>query len=167
MTSTSTVDDNDASLQREIGEFTEKLEQQGVHAALQYLNSRTPHRYTGIFRFDNDTLRSEVLFDRYELTLTKGADAPMEATYCSLVGRQQAPLEINDATTDARVKGVIDTPVVSYCGVLIRDNEGRAFGSLCHYDMQRCQERTTDLPLLEAAAKLFYKHLGTPSARIS
>ncbi|WP_426061087.1 hypothetical protein [Hymenobacter sp. B1770] len=162
---TNTVDENNASLQREIGEFTDALEQQGVHAALQYLNSRTPHRYTGIFRFDDDILRNEVLFDRYELTLTKGADAPLEATYCSLVGQQQAPLEINDATTDARVKGIINTPVVSYCGVLIRDDNGRAFGSLCHYDMQRCQERITDLPLLEVASKLLYQHLSNPAQR--
>jgi len=76
-----------------------------------------------------------------------------------LVDRHQAPLEITDAATDPRVKGVIDTPVVSCCGVLIQDWEGNAFGSLCHYDMQRCQERTTDLPLLEAAAALLYRHL--------
>jgi hypothetical protein len=43
--------------------------------------------------------------------------------------------------------------------VLIRDAEGKAFGTLCHYDMQRCQERTTDLPLLEEAAGLLYKQL--------
>jgi hypothetical protein len=144
---------------REIGEFSTVLHQQGVHAALKYLNGRTPHRYTGVFRFDGEKLRNEALFDRYEPNLEQGEDAPMEATYCSLVGRQQAPLEINDATTDQRVMGLIDTPVISYCGVLIRDDQGTAFGTLCHYDMQRCQERTTDLPLLEAAAVLLYKHL--------
>jgi hypothetical protein len=160
-----TVDENEASMQREIGEFEDALHRRGVQAALQYLNSRTPHRYTGIFRFDGDTLRNEALFDRYESTLTKGTDAPMEATYCSLVGRQQAALEINDATTDPRVKDIINTPVVSYCGVLIRDSEGKPFGSLCHYDMQRCQERTTDLPLLEAASRLLYQQLNKPQTQ--
>lgn len=143
----------------EINQFTDILQRQGVHESLKFLNSRTPHRYTGVFRFDGDQLRNETLFDRYEPSLQQGADAPMEATYCSLVGRQQAPLEIHDASTDPRVQGVIDTPVISYCGVLIRDAEGKAFGTLCHYDMQRCQERTTDLPLLEAAAALLYRHL--------
>jgi hypothetical protein len=146
-------------MQREIGEFESILRQQGIHAALKYLNHRTPHQYTGIFRFDGDTLRNEVLFDRYNPQLLKGDDAPMAATYCSLVGRQEAPLEIMDAATDTRAKGVIDTPVVSYCGVLIRDVAGRAFGTLCHYDMQRCEERTTDLPLLQAAAEMLYQHL--------
>nr|GFD17252.1 hypothetical protein [Tanacetum cinerariifolium] len=45
---------------------------------------------------------------------------------------------------------------------------GQAYGTLCHYDMQRCQERTTDLPLLEAAAPLLYQHFhasgGAPTA---
>ncbi|GAA4362393.1 hypothetical protein GCM10023185_30290 [Hymenobacter saemangeumensis] len=149
----------DTAMLEEIGEFTEILQQQGVHAALKYLNGRTPHRYTGIFRFDGDMLRNEALYDRYQPDLEQGADAPMANTYCSLVGRQQAPLEIHDASTDQRVKGLIDTPVVSYCGVLIRDSHGRAYGTLCHYDLQRCQERTTDLPLLEAAAKLLFMQL--------
>lgn len=88
-----------ASLLPEIGEFTEHLRRHGVHGALQYLNNRTPHRYTGVFRFDDDMLRNEALFDRYQPELTKGEDAPMAATYCALVGRQEAPLEINDAST--------------------------------------------------------------------
>jgi hypothetical protein len=149
----------------EIAEFTKVLQQSGVHAGLRYLNTRTPHRYTGIFRFDGAVLRNEALLDRYEPALQKGDDVPMEATYCSLVGQQEAPLEINDATTDQRVLGKIDTPVVSYCGMLIRDYQGKAFGTLCHYDMNRCQERTTDVPLLEAAAGLLYRALRPAETR--
>ncbi|UOQ74032.1 hypothetical protein [Hymenobacter cellulosilyticus] len=151
---------DDALMKREIGEFTDVLQRQGVHAALRYLNNRTPHQYTGIFRFDGDMLRNVALFDRFQPALEKGGDAPMGETYCSLVGRQQAPLEIADATTDSRAKGIINTPVISYCGVLIRDTQGRAFGTLCHYDMQRCEERTTDMPLLLAAAGMLYQHLA-------
>lgn len=147
----------------EITEFKTQLQQRGVHAALEYLNRRTPHRYTGLFRFDGDTLRNEVLLDRLQPSVSQGLDVPMAATYCSLVGRQQAPMTILDAATDAQAQGVV-TPVMSYCGVPVRDDQGRAYGTLCHYDMQRCQERTTDLPLLQAAAQLLYQHLHpTPS----
>jgi hypothetical protein len=117
------------------------------------LNDRTPHRYTGVFRFDGNTLRNEALFDRFRPALERGEDVPMAATYCSLVGREQAPLEIVDAARDPCAQE-IQTPVISYCGVLIRDEEGNPFGTLCHYDMQRCQERTADIPLLEAAGGL-------------
>ncbi|MBW3130578.1 GAF domain-containing protein [Hymenobacter profundi] len=143
----------------EISVFGQVMQQQGLHAALEYLNSRTPHRYTGLFRFDGEVLRNEALFDRYQPAMRRGDDVPMAVTYCSLVGRQQAPLEITDATIDSHVLGLIDTPVISYCGVLVRDAQGQPFGTLCHYDMQRCQERTTDQPLLEAAAKLLYQQL--------
>jgi hypothetical protein len=51
-------------LLHEIGLFTDLLHQQGVHAALEHLNHRTPHRYTGLFRFDGEMLRNEALFDR-------------------------------------------------------------------------------------------------------
>lgn len=145
-------------MQPELQEFSTLLQAQGVHAALEYLNRRTPHRYTGIFRFDGDTLRNEALFDRYQPDLKRGDDVPMAVTYCSLVGREQAPLEILDAASDPRAQE-IQTPVISYCGVLIRDDEGNPFGSLCHYDTQRCQVRTTDMPLLEAAGALLRGHM--------
>ena len=157
MTNTTTLNE-ETPMRAEIGEFAALLHQQGVHAALGYLNHRTPHRYTGMWRFDGDTLRSEVLFDRNMADVRQGADAPMAATYCSLVGRTEAPVQLLDAAVDPQALG-IDTPVISYCGALVRDGQGKAFGTLCHYDLQRCQERTTDQPLLNAAAQLLYTHL--------
>lgn len=148
-------------MQPEINAFSACL-QQGTHQALEYLNSRTPHRYTGVFRFDGEMLRNEALFDRYQPTVRQGEDVPLAVTYCALVGRQQAPLQILDAPIDPQAAGV-ETSVISYCGVLIRDAQGRAYGTLCHYDLQRCQERTTDLPLLEEAARLLYHKLHPKS----
>ena len=141
---------------KELQEFKGALESSGVHGALGYLNKRTPHRYTGIYRYDGETLRSLAIYDRYDPNVQKGEDAPMAATYCSLLQEQQA-LEITDATEDARVKDIVITPVTSYCGVLIRDSDGKPFGSLCHFDMKRCQERLTDFPLLESAAEILYQ----------
>jgi hypothetical protein len=146
-------------MDNELSEFTTLVQQHGVHAALVYLNRRTPHRYTGLFRFDGTVLRNEVLVDGNQPLVRQGDDTPMAATFCSLVGRQQAPLEILDAATDPQFGGLVETPVVSYCGVLIRDAQGQPYGTLCHYDMQRCQERTTDQPLLTAAAALLYQQL--------
>jgi hypothetical protein len=154
----STITSREDQMLPEIGVFADLLQRQGVPAALEYLNHRTPHRYTGLFRFDGDMLRNEVLFDRNQPSVCQGEDVPMAVTYCALVGRQEAPVNILDAAIDPQAQGV-DTPVISYCGVLIRDDQGQAYGTLCHYDLQRCQQRTTDLPLLEAAARLLYYHL--------
>jgi hypothetical protein len=96
----------------EISVFADLLQQQGVHAALEYLNHRTPHRYTGVFRFDGEMLRNEVLYDRNQTTTRQGNDVPLALTYCALVGRQEAPLTILDAATDPLAQGV-DTSVIS------------------------------------------------------
>ncbi|MBC6608688.1 hypothetical protein H8B13_17810 [Hymenobacter sp. BT188] len=150
----------------DIEQFSSLLERHGIHTALQYLNSRTPHRYTGVFRFEGDQLRNEALYDRRDpINVVHGPDAPLEASYCILLTRQQSPLEITDASTDPRLSHLTNKPVLSYCGVLIRDNAGKPFGSLCHFDVERCQERTTDLPLMQAAADLLYNHLHPTDAK--
>ncbi|CAN5118788.1 hypothetical protein BH09BAC2_BH09BAC2_17990 [soil metagenome] len=139
-------------------EFKDILKNFGLHDALGFLSRRTPHRYTGIYKFDGDTLRNLVLYDGYDPKLTKGEDAPMAATYCSLV-KTREKLEIKDSENDEGVKGKIITPVVSYCGVLIKDADGTPFGTLCHFDMKRCEESSLDFQLLEEAAKVVFKYL--------
>ncbi len=138
--------------------FKSLLINSGLHDALGFLNRRTPHRYTGVYKFDGETLRNLALYDSYDPKLIKGEDAPMAATYCSLV-QTQRKLEINDAENDKRVKGIIITPVVSYCGVLITDAAGNPFGTLCHFDMKRCQEPVLNFPMLEEAAKYLFEFL--------
>ena len=142
-----------------IKEFESQLTTIGLHSALKYLNSRTPHRFTGIYKYDDPTLRNLVLYDSYHPELLKGDDAPMIATYCSLVKSEEL-LEINNSLEDKRVNGIIITPVISYCGVLIKDNEGNPFGTVCHFDMKRCQERFSDFNLMEEAARLIFNKLG-------
>lgn len=142
----------------EVVAFTQVLQQEGAHAALGYLNSRTPHRYTGVFRFEGQFSRNVVLFDRYDLLVQHGQDVPLIEAFCSLVGREQVPVQVIDASLDPRA-WEINTLVVSYCGVLMRDPQGGIYGTLCHYDLELCQALAMNLPLLEAAATLLYAHL--------
>ena len=59
-----------------------------------------------------------------------------------------------------------DNPVVYYCGVLIRDQAGTAIGTLCHYDLRRCETRSSELPLMGSAAPLLYQAIkDLPSVR--
>jgi hypothetical protein len=64
--------DSEDQMLAEIGAFTSLLQQQGVHPALEYLNQRTPHRYTGLFRFGGEVLHNEALFDRYQPQVRQG-----------------------------------------------------------------------------------------------
>lgn len=131
----------------------------GIHAALRYLNSRTPHRYTGVYRYHGEMLHNMALFDRFDPEKQRGTDIPMADAYCANVGRTREPLEFTDAKGDGRFPYLPGSSVVSYSGVLISSPEGVPYGTLCHYDIRRCETRTSDIPLLKAAAPLIYEAL--------
>lgn len=138
----------------------EVLRVDALHALLRLLNARTPHRFTGVFRYDGDILRSVCLFDRSDSALRKGSDYPMQDTYCSRVASASGALEFSDIDApDAPIRNP-KSPVVSYCGVLIRDAQGRGVGTLCHYDVLPCQERVSDRELLEALSPLIFAAMG-------
>lgn len=143
----------------DILELENTLQSGGVHEALRWLNSRTPHRFTGIYRYDGDTLRNVHLFDRFDPTVRTSGDAPLTATWCALVGQHGGSIEIPDSTKEIRFPVLPVTPVISYCGALIRDEHGEPYGTLCHYDMLPCEERKSDIPLLEAATPLIYQRI--------
>lgn len=142
-----------------LAELTDVLEEGGVHAALRYLNSRTPHRFTGVYRYDGAMLRNECLFDRHAPEALRGDDVAAEDAYCSMLSGRAEPLEFADVANDADVAVKPGSPVISYCGALITTPEGEPFGSLCHFDFLPCQSRTSDAPLLEQAAHLVYRAL--------
>jgi CheY-like chemotaxis protein len=127
----------------------------GVHAALAFLNERTLHRFTGVYRFDGITLRNVSLFDRINPSALKGDDAPMRETYCSIVGRERAPFVTADTETDARlVEHPARLNVQSYCGVLLRNADSTPFGSLCHFDLAPVEPPGDVLDILEEAGPL-------------
>ena len=143
----------------EILELENTLQNGGMHEALRWLNSRTPHRFTGIYRYDGDILRNLHLFDRFDPTVRSGGDTPLIATWCALVGQLDSSLEVPDGAKEVRFPLLPVTQVISYCGALIRDENGDSYGTLCHFDMRPCEERKSDLPLLEAATPLFYQRI--------
>ncbi len=130
------------------------LDNDGLHAALRLLNERTPHRFTGIYRYDGDMLRNVILFDVHDRQLLRGDDIPMSASYCALLQDDfDGAIEFDDPGSDALAKARSHlSPVVSYCGVLLVDAGGEPFGSLCHYDLKPCQARTSDLAMLRSLA---------------
>jgi hypothetical protein len=143
----------------ELSALQQALDEQGLHAALAYLNSRTPFRFTGVYRFDGDTLRNVCLFDRWSPAARQGADAPMAQTFCAIVAQHPEGLQVDDGRSDERFPWMADNAVISYCGTLLRDQTGAAFGTLCHFDVQRCQPSHQELALLQGAAPLVVRHL--------
>ena len=141
-------------LTEDLDELKRILATGGLHPVLAFLNDRTPHRFTGVYRYDGDMLRNVSLFDRFEPGTVKGDDISLEDAYCSIVKETGKALEFSDARTDGKVVYKPQSQVISYCGVLLRDADGGAFGALCHFDPAPCQPRISDLPFLEAAGAL-------------
>jgi len=143
--------------------FEDALTRSGLHGALRFLNDRTPHRFTGVYRYDGAMLRSVGLFDQYNPVAGPGADAPLAQTFCSLLPRLYGTLAFPEASQDPRVSH-IETPVVSYCGVQLRDADGRPIGTLCHFDLKPCEPRISDLHFLEMIAPLLQPAIvGVPT----
>ncbi|MGV3570570.1 MAG: GAF domain-containing protein [Ramlibacter sp.] len=139
----------------DLAQFQHLLQAEGTRGALGYLNGRTPHRFTGIFRFDGDMLRSVQLIDKWDASVEQGDDLPVATAYCAHLKRTGESLQVGDGRSDPRVPWMNDSPIVSYCGTPIVDEHGEPWGALCHFDLQPCQAKDSDMPLLQAAGKLF------------
>lgn len=154
------------SQEADVREFTSILETEGMHPALAFLNSRTPHRCTAIYRNDGHVMSNLVLYDRMDPTCRRGIDVAVDDAYCSHVGAHGQAFEFRDTQLLAVGEHRPNNPVVCYCGVVISDGSARMWGTLCHYDFKPCEMRKSDIPLLQALAPLVYAHLaGSTSGR--
>ncbi|HEX8850473.1 MAG TPA: GAF domain-containing protein [Gemmatimonadaceae bacterium] len=147
-----------------------RLREGGVPAALEMLNARTRFRFTGIYRAEPPLLRNVFLVDRENPTVRVcGAVCPLDETYCAITCAREAAFMTHDATRDARLG---DHPardsVISYAGVPLRLAGGRAWGTLCHFDLRPRLLPRGELVLLEAAAPIFVRWLlaDSPTPRL-
>jgi hypothetical protein len=129
----------------ELDKLRKVLGESGLHDALRYLNGRTPYRFTGVYRYDGDTLRNVALFDRWAPEQRQGVDAPMRETFCAIVREEGDWLEVDHGAEDQRFPWMHQNAVACYSGALIRDAEGAPYGTLCHFDVNRVQQTNGDL----------------------
>ena len=132
------------------------LHSDGIEGLLKYLNGRTPHRFTGVFRFARPLLKNVALADSWNEQDSLMPDAPIESTLCALLHESGVSFVADDTRGDARVCNspqLDGTPVGAYCGVMLRGPGGEALGSLCHFDMKPCSVRHGEGRVLEAVAR--------------
>ena len=133
------------------------LRSSNVVPALAYLNARTRFRFTGIYRVEPPLLRNLHLFDRENPALNVSGNAgPLEDTYCSITARSQRGFSTPDALADRRLDShAARDSVISYCGIPIRMEDGRVWGTLCHFDVRPRLVPPTEVPVLESVVTLF------------
>jgi len=144
--------------------FESCLHREGLQPALRYLNLRTPHRYTGVFRFDGDMLRCVAMVDKWDSEVTGRPDVPMAEAYCAHVHRTGEAVRVDHGPTDPRFPWMASSPFLSYCGAVICDPQGRHWGALCHFDTSRCEAQSSDLPMVVEAARLLYAQACSAAA---
>lgn len=107
----------------------------GLNAAMRWLNSRVPYRFTAIFAFDGDMLRNICFVDKDNADVTKCVDQPILDSYCTYIHRSGKPFSVEQASMDARVA---DHPkrdsYQCYYGVPLVDTNGKILGTVCHFD---------------------------------
>lgn len=144
-----------------LGALTRAMRRHGVHGTLAYLNSRTRHRYTGVYIFDPPRLRNYALHDRENPGVRCMGDLDLRDTYCGIIHDRQRDLLIDNALTDARLSDHPNlTQTVAYHGFALRNSVGDCFGSLCHWDVRPRLLRVSEIPLLRAAADLIARAIG-------
>jgi GAF domain-containing protein len=140
--------------------FREALAGAGLHRALQLLNQTTTYRFTGVYCFEPDWVRSVVLFDRENPMLRIGADVPMKESYCLYTARAGEVLVIENAPKDPRWNGhAARDSVLSYVAVLLADRAGTPLGTLCHFDFCGREVPPGSIEILSAVRPTVEAHL--------
>jgi hypothetical protein len=143
-----------------VDHFEHVLQDQGLFEALGYLNSTTEHRFTGIYRFEQDWVRSVLLFDRGNPHLRAGADVKLKESYCMLTAQSNELYCIEDAQSDPRLlQHAARDSVLCYCAVHLLTPEGHSWGTLCHFDFRPCRFAAETIQVLEAVRPLVERAL--------
>lgn len=131
------------------------LRARDLRGAVMFLNSLTTHRFTSLYRFDGDMLRNVVFFDRENPAQDTCYDLPVSASYCVFVRDGAHTVTIDDAHRDASVGDHPKRPHIrAYCGVPMLDEQGRLFGTICHFDFVPRAISEVNVALMEAIAPL-------------
>jgi hypothetical protein len=114
------------------------LERSGVHALLARLNARTRFRFTGVYRLAPPRLQHLAVYDRENPSLLVGGSSTLAESCCAIVAETGRGFETSAVHVDARLDGHLARrrPVQAYQGVALHEPDGRAWGTLCHYDLR-------------------------------
>lgn len=133
--------------------FRETLKEGGVRTALKFINSRSRHRFTSIYRFDGSTLHNLYLYDRANPDFGLFPDAPLAESYCSIVNETATAFVTQDSLRDTRVG---EHPkrelILSYCGIPLFQTDGALFGTLCHFDFLPHEIAQSEVEFLKVIA---------------
>ena len=142
------------------------LKDKGVRELLIFLNRLTAHRFTALYRFNDETLENLYFFDRQHPEMLSTPEIPVLASYCVFVRNSGRTFATSDSLSDDRVSGhPKQQEVQSYCGVPLVNDDGVMFGTICHFDFQPIAITDDNVTLMEAVAPMLQIFGNLPIAR--
>lgn len=143
-------------------EYKLLLEIQGP-AGLEFLNTRVPHRYTGVFRLHEGALHNTFLYDKQGEIIPEFLQVvPLLDSFCHLTLRDGL-FTTHDSSSDQRLDGhKYQGVLLSYIGLPLLDNFGVLYGTICHFDEQAMVLADDEFEIFRKAAKLLPAYLNKP-----
>ncbi|HEY8355951.1 MAG TPA: hypothetical protein VIL30_00715, partial [Ramlibacter sp.] len=119
-----------------LGEIEHELARRGLLGALQVLNARVPHRFTGVYRLDGPLLRNVALADKHlHLEPVDLRVVPFKDSFCQFALRDGLFLTCESGNDERLVGHPYSGVVGCYVGVPIARADGAMAGTLCHFDL--------------------------------
>lgn len=148
-----------ASVQAAVSSYRDVLETHGP-AGLNYLNSRVPHRYSGVYALSGGMLRNIYLFDKAgEIIPDFLKEVPLGDSFCQFVLRDGV-FRTSDTAADSRLNGhKYQGTLGSYHGLPIVDNFQNLVGTICHFDTETHGMSEEEFEIFRQAAKLLPRYL--------
>lgn len=147
--------------ERTLDHFSTLLATKGPQAALHYLNSGVPHRYTAVYRFEGELLRNVLLHDKRGQVRPEYLIAvPFKQSFCQFVLKDQA-FRTDDSEHDDRLIGhPYRGVVISYHSVPVLNDQATLWGTMSHFDMSSHPLADSEFALLQGAARVLSRHLA-------
>ena len=149
------------SIATALAKIETELAQNGLMGVLRVLNARVAHRFSAVYRLDQQMLVNVATFDKHmHLEALDLKAVPLKDSYCQFVLRDGLFLT-DDSGRDVRLSGHPYAGVVgSYIGVPISRRPGTLDGTLCHFDLASHPVSDEEYLLLERTALLLPAFLG-------
>jgi len=132
-----------------------ELAERGLLGALRYLNTRVPHRFTGVYRLDGPMMRMVSLADKHlHLDPLDLKLVPLKDSFCQFTLRDSLFVTPNTGTDERLVGHPYSGVLNSYIGVPVASGPGKLLGTLCHFDFDAHPVSDDEFLLLERVGHL-------------
>ncbi len=132
----------------------------GISSAVFMASAATAHRYTGVYRFDDDLLTNLCTWDREEGCMTSGGCVLVHQSFCMHILQSGKAFTVVDSLSDSRLAGHPKrTEFRSYCGAPLLNRRGEVAGTFCHYDPEPNKLGEADFEQVHIAAAVLQEHV--------